>query len=233
VESWTEYSNKTGVGKKSGRDKLKQVIDHFKMMGKYIPGMQANFIFGTDTDRGDEPVELTREFIRSLPEVWPTVNMPIPIGGTPLYEKYESENRILKSMPLPFYFKLSYLTIVMENYSPVQYYNHLINLNRELSSTRMMIRRMATRTPLATRLVHNARALTVRKDIEEMCKVRDMLVADTGFRAFFEGRTQDLPEYFHRLYEKNLGSYAELIPRNERTPVFSDPAPVVKEYAKV
>lgn len=185
VESWTEYSNKTGVGKKSGRDKLKQVIDHFKMMGKYIPGMQANFIFGTDTDRGDEPVELTREFIRSLPEVWPTVNMPIPIGGTPLYEKYESENRILKSMPLPFYFKLSYLTIVMENYSPVQYYNHLINLNRELSSTRMMIRRMATRTPLATRLVHNARALTVRKDIEEMRKVRDMLVADTGFRAFF------------------------------------------------
>lgn len=222
VESWTEYSNKTRVGKKSGDDKLKQVIEHFKMMGKYIPGMQANFIFGTDADQGEEPVELTREFIRSLPEVWPTVNMPIPIGGTPLYEKYDSENRILKSMPLPFYFKLSYLTIVMKNYSPVQYYDHLIDLNRELSSTRMMIRRMATRTPLVNRLVHNARSLTVKKDIEEMRKVRDMLVADTGFRAFFEGRTQDLPEYFHHLYEKYLGSYAELIPRKERTPVFPD-----------
>lgn len=233
VESWTEYSNKTGVGKKSGRDKLNKVIEHFKMIGEYIPGMQANFIFGTDADRGNESVELTREFIRSLPEVWPTVNMPIPIGGTPLYEKYDSEDRILKGMPLPFYFKLSYLTIVMKNYSPVQYYDHLIDLNRELSSPRMMIRRMATRTPLITRLVHNARSLTVRKDIEEMSKVRDLLVADTGFRAFFEGRTQELPEYFHQLFEKNLGSYAELIPRNERGPVFPEPENVSEKDSPV
>lgn len=229
VESWTGYSNKTKVGKKSGRDKLKQVIEHFEMMGKYIPGLQANFIFGTDADQGEEPVELTREFIRSMPEVWPTVNIPIPIGGTPLYEQYDSENRILKSMPLHFYFKLTFMTIVMKNYSPVEYYNRLISLNRELSSTRMMVRRMTTRAPLITRLFHNARALAVRKDIEEMEKVRDLLVTDAGFRGFFEGRTQKLPDFFHILYEKNMGSYAELIPRNERTPVFPDPATVPKE----
>ena len=223
VESWMEYSNKAGVGKKYGRDKLQPVIEHFKMMGEHIPGMQANFVFGTDADRGEESVELTREFIRNLPEVWPTVNMPIPIGGTPLYEKYDSEDRILKSMPLPFYFKISYLTIVMKNYSPVQYYDHLIDLNRELSSPQMMMRRMATRAPLATRLFHNARALAVRKDIEDMQKVRDLLVVDTGFQKFFEGRTQKLPDFFHTLYEKNLGPYAELIPRNERLPVFPEP----------
>ena len=229
VESWTEYSYKTKVGKKSGRDKLKQVTEHFKMMGKYIPGMQANFIFGTDADQGEEPVELTREFIRSLPEVWPTVNMPIPIGGTPLYEQYDSEDRILKSMPLHFYFKLSYLTIVLKNYSPVEYYDRLITLNRELSSTRMMARRMTTRAPLITRLFHNARALAVRKDIEEMEKVRDLLITDAGFRGFFEGRTQELPDFFHILYEKNMGSYAKLIPRNERTPIFPDREKVSKK----
>jgi len=199
------------------------------MMGKYIPGMQANFIFGTDADQGEEPVELTREFIRSLPEVWPTVNMPIPIGGTPLYEQYDSEDRILKSMPLHFYFKLSYLTIVMKNYSPVEYYDRLITLNRELSSTRMMALRMTTRAPLITRLFHSARALAVRKDIEEMEKVRDLLITDAGFRGFFEGRTQELPDFFHILYEKNMGSYAKLIPRNERTPIFPDREKVSKK----
>lgn len=233
VESWTDYSYKAGVGKASGCDKLKQVIEHFKMMGDYIPGMQANFIFGTDADQGEEPVELTREFIRTLPEVWPTVNMPIPIGGTPLYEQYDSEDRILKSMPLHFYFKLSYLTIVMKNYSTVEYYDRLISLNLELSSTRMMMRRMATRAPLITRLFHNARALAVRKDIEDMQEVRDLLVADTRFRAFFEGRTQELPDFFHNLYEKNLGSYAELIPRNERLPVLPELKKVSKKDSSV
>jgi len=195
--------------------------------------MQANFIFGTDADQGEEPVELTREFIRTLPEVWPTVNMPIPIGGTPLYEQYDSEDRILKSMPLHFYFKLSYLTIVMKNYSTVEYYDRLISLNRELSSTRMMMRRMTTRAPLITRLFHNARALAVRKDIEDMQEVRDLLVADTRFRAFFEGRTQELPDFFHNLYEKNLGSYAELIPRNERLPVLPELKKVSKKDSSV
>ena len=195
--------------------------------------MQANFIFGTDADQGEAPVELTREFIRSLPEVWPTVNMPIPIGGTPLYDSYDSEGRILKSMPLPFYFKFSYLTVRMQNYSPVEYYDGLIALNRELSSPRMMARRMATRTPLASRLVQIARALAVRKDIEDMQRVRDLLVADAGFRGFFEGRTQQLPDFFHNLYEKNLGPYAELIPRNERIPVFPEPENVSKKDSPV
>ncbi len=96
-----------------------------------------------------------------------------------------------------------------------------------------MMRRLATRTPLATRLFHNARALAVRKDIEDMQTVRGLLVADAGFRGFFEGRTQDLPDFFHNLYEKNLGPYAELIPRNERLPVFPDPAKVSKKDSPV
>ena len=57
-------------------------------------------------------------------------------------------------------------------------------------------------------------------------KVRDLLVSDAGFRGFFEGRTQVLPDFFHILYEKNMGSYAELIPRNERTPIFPEPEKV-------
>ncbi len=29
-----------------------------------------------------ESVELTKEFIRRLPDVWPTINIPTPFGGT-------------------------------------------------------------------------------------------------------------------------------------------------------
>jgi hypothetical protein len=46
IESWGDYSNKAGVGAKSGRDKLEQIVDHFALLRQYIAGFQANFIFG-------------------------------------------------------------------------------------------------------------------------------------------------------------------------------------------
>src|SRR4030095_12509491 len=84
VESWTGYSNKSGVGRSLGEVKLASVVEHFQELHRYVPGLQANFLFGTDDDQGDEPVELTRRFIGRLPFVWPPLNHPIPFGGTPM-----------------------------------------------------------------------------------------------------------------------------------------------------
>lgn len=45
-----------------------------------------------------------------------------------------------------------------------------------------------------------------------------MLRSDREFRTFHEGRSQVLPEFYHRMYERMLGSYAELISRKDRIP---------------
>ena len=64
VESWSAYSNKSGVGsKQADHVKLNQVVDHFRLIREYVPGMQANLMFGLDGDEGDGPAELTKEFM--------------------------------------------------------------------------------------------------------------------------------------------------------------------------
>jgi hypothetical protein len=103
IESWVDYSNKAAAGARRGRDKLDGVVAHIKQLNRYVSGVQANFLFGGDTDCGEEPVTLTKEFIAQLPEVWPTMNIPTPFGGTPLYDQLYREGRILSSLPFAFY----------------------------------------------------------------------------------------------------------------------------------
>jgi hypothetical protein len=72
VESWTDYSNKAGQGRRGGVEKVDRVAGHFAHLAQNVPYLQANFIFGLDTDQGDEPVELTKRFMDQAPFVWPT-----------------------------------------------------------------------------------------------------------------------------------------------------------------
>ena len=46
-----------------------------------------------------------------------------------------------------------------------------------------------------------------------------MLVTDSRFRAFHEGRDAVLPEHYHRVYDEMLGPYAGVISRADRVPV--------------
>lgn len=53
VESWTDYSNKAGVGRQAGTEKVTRVVDHFRQLSENVEYLQANFIFGLDTDAGE------------------------------------------------------------------------------------------------------------------------------------------------------------------------------------
>src|SRR5262249_1171747 len=86
VESWADYSNKAGGGQTTGVEKLHRVVEHFRLLHENVPYLQANFIFGLDTDQGNEPIELTKEFMTRTPFVWPALNIPVPYGSTPLYD---------------------------------------------------------------------------------------------------------------------------------------------------
>ena len=217
IESWSSYSNKAGVGMKTGSDKVQLVVEHLKLLHSYVPGIQVNFIFGLDTDEGDEPVELTKEFMNRTPFVWPVLNIPIPFGGTPLYDQYLKEGRILMSMPLTFYY-LPYLVTTLKNYEPVDYYQKLLEMLAHYSNLAMSRRRLAATPGWPLRLYYAVETLRARGVIGGFRGILNMLTKDSQFRAFHEGESAVLPEFYHREYERLLGPYAPLLSRNDRTP---------------
>jgi hypothetical protein len=224
IESWIDYSNKTGAGARKGREKLEKVVTQLETLSRHVPGIQANFLFGSDTDEGEEPVALTKEFILRLPQVWPTINIPTPYGGTPLYDELYRDGRILESMPFAFYSN-PYLAITLKHYDPATYYDHFIDMHEVLSSNAMLLRRLRTKAHFGVRFVHTLRTLETRVDLAGYRRIRAMLRSDAQFRAFHEGRSSELPAFYTRLLEKRLGRYAELLPAEARRPVLEPPVP--------
>jgi hypothetical protein len=224
IESWVDYGNKTGAPARQGRLKLGRVVAQMEALGEHVPGLQANFLFGGDDDSGAEPAALTIEFIRRLPKVWPTINIPSPFGGTPLYDAWHREGRILEAMPFAFYYN-PYLAIVPRHYDPVDYYDHLIRMHEAVASPRMLLRRLSTRAPAGVRFVHALRTVAARHELRAFRHIRAKLVRDARFQAFHQGRRADLPEFYHALLDRRLGRYAELFPRHVRRPALEPPSP--------
>jgi len=218
VESWTDYSSKAGVGARSGRDKLALVVDHFSLLREFVPGLQANFLFGTDADAGREPVELTKEFFRRLPFVFPTVNIPTPFGGTPLHRQALREGRILETMPFAFYF-IPNLVMRIRNYDPVEYYDHLIDMHETIASCLMIARRLLADGPMALRFLHALRSFGVKRDLAELRRIRRSLRTDRSFRSFHEQQSTELPAYYRTQLRARLGRYATLLSDDDLRPV--------------
>jgi radical SAM superfamily enzyme YgiQ (UPF0313 family) len=189
-----------------------------------VPGIQANFLFGTDQDEGPEPVELTKEFIRRMPGVWPTINIPTPFGGTPLFDKYLKERRIFEAMPFGLYYN-PYLSFRLANYDPVTYYDHLIDLHAELASRAMLWRRVRAKSPFGVKLVDTLRTQSANRKLREYRRIRDLLAHDAGFRAFHEGRSDRLPSFFARSLRGRLGPYAELLSDADLRPILGGAPP--------
>jgi hypothetical protein len=224
VESWADYSNKAGTGHKHGREKLQQVVHHFDALRQFVPGLQANFLLGLDVDSGAEPVELTKEFIRRSPEVWPTINIPTPLGGTPLFDDIRREGRMLDAMPFPLYFTPYYSVTRPKHYAPIEFYDHLVDIYSTIGSLDMVRRRLTSRTHPYIRFLNSVRSLACRSEINEFKTVRKMLATDKQFLSFHEGRSTTLPEFYQQRFEQRMGPYAEMFPRSERQPVL-DPIP--------
>ncbi len=219
IESWTTYSSKVGVGSTTDpREKLEKVIEHFNIIRPYVSGIQANFLFGLDVDTGDEPIELTKEFVSRAPFVMPNFNIPVPFGNTPLYEKYLSEGRLLTSMPFTFYY-IPYLVYMLKNYSPVTFYEKLIDIFSYISSGSMLLKRLQnapTPFPAGYNLV---KSLGNKQMIGRFRNILNLLNTNKQFRAFHEHETDVLPEFYHRQYERFLGPYATLMSHEERKPI--------------
>jgi radical SAM superfamily enzyme YgiQ (UPF0313 family) len=225
IESWTDYSNKAGVSRVTGSEKVRQVAEHFRHLHEHVPYLQGNLIFGLDTDRGDEPVALTREFMDATPFVWPTFNIPVPFGGTPLFHELLANGRVLRNMPFGFYYA-PYTTISLRHYDPASYYEKLLSLMEHASSPAMLRRRYLSASSWKVKVMHWARTVSTRVDLKLYRRLLAMLRSDSNFFAFHEGRSAALPDFYQREYEKMLGRYADLLTRADRTPDLTQQPPV-------
>lgn len=231
IESWSAYSSKAGVGQAINRPKMDQVVEHFGILNEYVPYLGANFIFGLDHDIGDEPFALTKEFVIRTPFVWPSINTPVPFGGTPLYETLLHEGRLLKTMPFTFY-KLPYLVIVLKNYDPIAYMQKFVDLYILISSPQMMALRLKSMPAWIGKTVHLLRTGLARYRLKTFKDVLHRLKTDPQFLAFHTGETDVLPGFYAYEYKHQLGKYAELMPVNESSPLLptAEPFPMPASF---
>jgi radical SAM superfamily enzyme YgiQ (UPF0313 family) len=222
IESWNDYSNKAGSGNKSGQEKFDSVVRHLDKLSSHVEGIQANLIFGTDADSGPEPVQLTKQFIKALPAVWPALNIPIPYGGTPLTNDFLKQDRIIRTIPFMFY-RNPYLTFSLAHYDIVEYYSHWCDIRKLLMSKQMLLSRVMSKTSVKVKFMNSLRTLSMKSGYIEAKTHFDLLKSDKNFRSFHEQSNAVLPDYYHQKFENTLGPYSRLISRKERIPVLDQP----------
>ena len=123
-------------------------------------------------------------------------------------------------MPLAFYYS-PYLVTTLKNYSPIDFYKQLIDVSAYSGSKPLWWQRMRCASNWSTRLLMSLRAVRVAQRVREFQNILKMLTTDSQFLAFHEGRSTVLPQYYHRMYERHLGPYADLMSVDDRTPVMA------------
>lgn len=218
IESWSAYSKKAGL-KNTGSawDKLERVVEKFRLIHRHIPITQANLLFGLDTDKGDEPVELNKLFIEKTPWVSHSLNIPAPFGQTPLFKRYLKKGRILETLPFTFYCK-PFLATTLKHYTPIEFYEKLIDIFSWMTAFPIMARGIRQSKSFTHKAYQPVCSLSLKRSVREMKQILTLLKTDRHFRRFHDGKTSVLPEFYHRQYEKRLGRFKELISRTDRIP---------------
>jgi radical SAM superfamily enzyme YgiQ (UPF0313 family) len=215
IESWTaEYSNKLGVGKIEAREKLTRMVEKFRTLKEYVPYLGTNLIFGLDHDSGPDSFELTKEFLVQAPFVYPTLHIPIPFGGTPLFSTLLEQGRILKSMPFTFY-RIPYMTIIFNHYDPLTFMEHMVDLIAVASSNQLLRERFTHDKQILARGTNLMRTITTKRRYKVFLEILDLLKNDPQFLAFHQGVTGQLPDYYAWQYERLMGKFTELVPLAE------------------
>ena len=225
IESWADYSGKTKARQKKGLEKVQQVVEQLQFISEHVSYMQTCFLFGLDADQGDEPIILMKNFLDNTPFVWPALSIPIPFGGTPLYKELLANDRILKAMPFAFY--MGCLVNTLKNYDPTTYFEKLIELSSFACSNKMLKQRMKSTSDWRLKFVFWARTMIEKLKNNRYQQFLHMLHSDSQFRAFHEGQSEVLPEFYSKEYERMLGSYAELLSQSERVPNLEQMTPVL------
>ncbi|MEG3641379.1 B12-binding domain-containing radical SAM protein [Magnetococcus sp. PR-3] len=218
VESWGSYFSKSGLGKKSNaQERFNHTVEIFNQFKGKDLVMQASLIFGLDSDEGELPVTLAKAFIQQAPHAWPTVNIPSPYGGTPLFDELQHEGRLLNDLPFNFY-QTPYLSMVLKHYTPLEFYEKMLEISALISSDKILKKRMALAPNWKHKYIYKLRTLGEKVFKGFYQEMVNRLRTDAALRAFHEGRSACLPDFYQQAFEEKLGRFAPLLTEDERRP---------------
>ncbi|HSQ32950.1 MAG TPA: hypothetical protein VLN49_24005 [Gemmatimonadaceae bacterium] len=214
IESWYDMGNKSKSGSRQGIAKVRYVADHVNLILKYIPYIQTNFVLGLDGDEGAEPFELTKRFVDLAPGAFPGYSLLSAFGqAAPLNLAYQRAGRVL---PFPFHFLNNNhaMNVRPAGYEWRDFYSRVIDLTRYTFSNRAIYRRYrATREPIP-RWMNVLRAISSEGSgrIRYYRTIRARLDTDRPFRAFFEGETTKVPDFYVERVRNDLGPLWRWLP---------------------
>jgi hypothetical protein len=211
IESWYGLGNKSRTGATMGMDKVRRVADHINTILRYLPYVQANFIFGLDSDEGDEPFELTKRFLDLAPGVYPAFSLLTVYGqAAPVNLELQRAGRVL---PFPFRFLDSQhaMNVRPRNYGWPEFYDHVVDLNRYALSGPGIRRRFLANRGIGARFVNAVRAGTSKR-VEYQGKIRGLLDSDREVRGFFEGESRTLPQFYRNRLRRSMGPLWDALP---------------------
>ena len=216
IESWYDMGNKSRAAHLGAEQKLDQVSEQVNMILRYVPYIQTNFVLGLDCDAGDEPFEMTKRFVDKSPGAFPGYSLLTSFGeAAPLNLEYQRSGRVL---PFPFHFLNNHLAMNLKpkNYEWIDFYDRVIDLTEYTFSPRAIFRRMMATSGTTSRWMNTMRAISNEGygRIRFYKKVRKHLKEDPSFRSYFEGETVELPTFYRRVIEKDLGRWMEWLPES-------------------
>jgi hypothetical protein len=207
IESWFDLGGKSRTGSSRGVEKVKRVSEHINMILRYIPYVQTNFVLGMDGDEGAEPFALTKLFIDLTPGAFPGYSLLSSFGeAAPLNMEYQRDGRVI-GFPFHFLNNNGAMNLKPKNYSWPAFYEHVIDLTRYSFRPRALLRRAVATRAFIPRWLNAIRAVSSEGygRIRYYSGIREKLVTDRSFRAYFEQETEELPSFYENRIRKDLG----------------------------
>lgn len=211
IESWYSHGNKSKSGNNTGMEKVIQVSDHVNTILRYIPYVQTNFVLGLDCDEGPEPFELTKRFLDLTPGAYPAFSLFTAYGrAAPLNLDLQREGRVL---PFPFHVLNSTraMNIRPKNYDWPKFFRHVEDLTSYAHSWPQIYRRFRATRGFIPKWLGALRAGTSQKT-KYYGQIHNLLMDDRPFRAFFDGESGVLPEFYENRIRNELGAFWEALP---------------------
>ena len=214
IESWFDLGNKSNTGRNTGTDKVKLVSEQINMILRYMPYVQTNFVLGLDCDKGEEPFELTKQFVDLTPGAFPGYSLLSAFGrAAPINLEYQESNRVI---PFPFHFISNNhaMNVKPINYSWTEFYSHIIDLGEHTFSWNAILKRLVATKAFIPRWMNVVRAISEEGfgRVAYNKKILKQLNTDKKFRDYFEQETTELPQFYLNLMREELGPLWEWLP---------------------
>jgi len=217
IESWFGFNDKVQQGRRSGMDKVAEVAEHIHLITRYIPYVQANFVFGLDADEGSQPFELTKRFLDLAPAAIPAYSLFTSFGDSAELDlQMQREGRVL-DVPFHFLDAHSALNTRPKNYTYVELLEHMADLTRYSFLPRVAGRRFATNNhsllslPRWAQLIRSKGVLG-RGRVDFYTRTRQRVMADPELQTFYAGQSRRLPAFFRNKIKTDLGHYYDHLP---------------------